>query len=103
MNILISLQSDSELISYETISLAFVLASFDHHVQLHLTTTAHTVLFDNSTRLHGMAKSLALYDMPNLWLDDFDTLNQSDIAPDLWTMLSPTPTAYPDFDSHLTF
>lgn len=103
MNILISLQSDSELISYEAISLAFVLASFDHQVQLHIAKTTHAVLFDTSTRLHGMAKSLALYDMPTLWLDGFDDLTQDEITPDLWAMLDPTPSTYPNFDSHLTF
>lgn len=103
MNILICLQSDSELIGYEAISLAFVLASFDHRVQLHLKKPAHHLLLDNTTRLHGMAKSLDLYDMPALWLDDFETFNHKAIDEKLLTLLRPAPTHYPPFDSQLIF
>lgn len=105
MNILIHLRSDSELISYEAVSLAFVLASFDHQVQLRLARSAHSVLVDPNSRLHGMIKSLNLYDMPVAWLDGFDELKTDNIDGDLLAMLSPTPNGLTtdNFDSELTF
>lgn len=69
MNILITLSSDSELMGYETIALAFTLASFDHHVQLYLTGDSHRLLQDSQSRLYGMIQSLDLYDLPLAWTD----------------------------------
>lgn len=74
MNILLKITTDSELISYEAISLAFVLASFDHHVQILLTVGSRTLFLDDSTRIFGMIQSLALYDLPQAWVD-FDVSN----------------------------
>lgn len=76
MNILIKIHTDSELIGYEAVALAFLLASFDHQVQLYLGGASEALLKDNSTRLFGMIQSLALYDMPMAWtvfdVGDFD-------------------------------
>lgn len=77
MNILIKIHSDSELIGYEAVALAFLLASFDHQVQLYLGGASGVLLKDNSTRLFGMIQSLALYDMPMAWtafdVSEFDS------------------------------
>lgn len=74
MNLLISIKTDSELISYEAIALAFLLASFDHKIQL---------IFDNidcltnpTNRIYGMIQSLALYDLPKAWVTkDYNALD----------------------------
>lgn len=63
-NFLINIQSDSELISYEAIALAFTLATFDHQVQLCFFEPSQTVLTDKTSRLYGMIQSLSLYDLP---------------------------------------
>ena len=67
MKLLIIIQSDSELICYEAFALAFLLASFDHKIQLYVCTDSLTVLNDPSTRAHGMISSLELYDLPIAW------------------------------------
>lgn len=80
MKILLYLSSDSELINYESISLAFVLASFDHIVQLKIAPNVLPVLSDPNSRLYGMIQSLSLYDLPAAWVDDmalFSHLPQS--------------------------
>lgn len=81
MNILLKITTDSELISYEAISLAFVLASFDHHVQILLTVGSHTLFLDENTRIFGMIQSLELYDLPQAWVDfdvsDVDVLQNT--------------------------
>lgn len=70
MNYLINIKTNSELISYEALALAFVLASFDNVVQVHFTGQSGEVLSDNTSRVYGMIQSLALYDMPKAWIDD---------------------------------
>ena len=65
MNILIKLASDNELIAYEALALAFVLATFDHNVRLFFDTPAHVLLDDPNSRVYGMIQSLDLYDMDN--------------------------------------
>lgn len=89
-SIYIHLCSGNELICYESMALAFVLASFDYYVQLHITKAATAVLDSPDSRLHGMAKSLALYDMPPLWLDDLSMLSHKTLYP----VCQPTPTAF---------
>lgn len=99
MNILIKLNSDSELIGYETFALAFLLASFDHHVQLLLSNKSVVLFDDEHTRVFGMVQSLALYDLPMAWAE-------FDIAPldkRLHTVLTPTPKNVAEFDSVLEF
>lgn len=99
MKILIELSSDSELIGYETFALAFLLASFDHHVQLCLLDKSVALLMDDSTRVFGMIQSLALYDLPVAWADfDVALLDER-----LHNALSPIPKSYDDFDSVLCF
>lgn len=99
MNILIKIGSDSELIAYEAVALAMLLASFDHKVQVYLTGKSDYLLKDKSTRLFGMVQSFALYDMPMAWtdfiLDDFD--------PSIQAVLKPAQGAFDDFDSVLEF
>lgn len=76
MNILLKITTDSELISYEAVSLAFVLASFDHHVQILLTQSSRALFLDEKTRIFGMIQSLALYDLPQAWVDfDMSTID----------------------------
>lgn len=91
MHIYLHLQSDKELICYEAMALSFVLASFEHLVQVHLTGDALEVLCDPKSRLYGMAQSLTLYDMPPLWLDDLSPLAQ---LPALHSVCQPTPSDY---------
>lgn len=67
MKILIKITTDSELISYEALSLAFLLASFDHSVQVYFDNTA--TLADSRTRSYGMVQSFMLYDMPTAWVN----------------------------------
>ena len=100
MNILIIIDTDSELIAYEAMALAMLLASFDHAVQLQLGAITRTLLTDTRTRLYGMIQSLPLYDLPPAWVcfstDGLDT----PVAQVLHTV----DTAYTDdFDSTLTF
>lgn len=102
MNILIILQADSELICYEGMSLAFVLASFDYKVQVYIKDHATTLLFDNKTRLHGMAKSAPLYDLPSIWLDNWATLAE-DYPEALRACLCLVPDTLDEFDTTLTF
>ncbi len=103
MKFLINIETDSELVAYEAIALAFVLASFDHTVQLLFKDKSIAVLQDNNSRLYGMVQSLDLYDMGTAWAtftpDEFARLDD-----DIQAMLCPAPdhqTA--DFDSVLTF
>ncbi|WP_066799823.1 hypothetical protein [Moraxella oblonga] len=81
MNILIKIQTNSELISYEAISLAFVLASFDHKIQLMLGINSRSLFLDKGTRIYGMIQSLDLYDLPQAWVDfdvsDVDVLQNT--------------------------
>ncbi len=69
-SILIRLSSPHELICYEAISLAMTLATFDYQVQLLCEASVFGVLMNPHSRIHGMLKSLALYDMPPVWLTD---------------------------------
>lgn len=69
MKILMTITTDSELISYEALALAFVLASFDHPVQLYLDGDVFEVLCDKHSRIYGMIQSLELYDMPKAWIN----------------------------------
>ena len=102
MNILIHLNSDSELITYEACALAFLLASFDHQVQLCLSPAAIGVVQDSGSRLHGMVKSAPLYDLPPLWTDR-DSLSL--LSDDFQAVFAPTPAGEltSRFDSHLRF
>lgn len=74
MNILLKITTDSELISYEAVGLAFVLASFDHHVQILLVESSRALFLDEKTRIFGMIQSLELYDLPQAWVD-FDVFD----------------------------
>lgn len=69
MDILIDIDTDSELKSYEAVSLGFVLASFDHHVQFCVCKNTLPILTDPTSRLYGMIQSLHLYDLPKAWTD----------------------------------
>ncbi|OOR91515.1 hypothetical protein B0181_02865 [Moraxella caviae] len=72
MKLLVKLNNDSELIGYETLALAFTLASFDHEVQLYFTGDTLATLQDSHSRLCGMVQSLDLYDLPKAWADFSD-------------------------------
>ena len=74
MKILITINTNSELIGYEALSLGFVLASFDHQVQFYLTQNSQPLFDDKNGRPYGMIHSLDLYDLPQAWAD-FDGQN----------------------------
>lgn len=107
MKIHILLDNDSELIAYETMSLAFVLASFDNEVQLEFGNATQALLQTPNARLIGMIKSLPLYDLPPAWanfdLIEFSQNSTGAFDDELTANLMPTPTDKPNFDSYLTF
>ena len=70
MSILIRLTTATELATYEGCALALTLASFGHDVQLMLSSSVFGILMQPESRLHGMIKSLDLYDIPPAWLPD---------------------------------
>lgn len=97
MNILLKISTDNELIAYEAMSLAFFLATFEHHLQLYFLGNSDALLLDSGTRIFGMIQSLALYDMPCAWADfdtQFDPMIQN-------TLTKPNKTL--EFDSILRF
>lgn len=101
MKFLITINTDSELISYEAIALAFTLATFDHTVQLSFGKNILTVLMDTSTRIYGMVQSLELYDLPLAYHefgDDFGKLN-----PAIQAVLTTGVPVLDDYDTVLTF
>lgn len=103
MKFLISIGTDSELIAYEAIALAFVLASFDHVVQLLFKDKSIAVLQDNNSRLYGMVQSLDLYGIDKAWAT-FMADELASLDGDIQAMLCPTPDHQTtDFDSVLTF
>lgn len=70
MSILIRLTTATEVATYEGCALALTLASFGHQVQLMLGSSVFGILMQPKSRLHGMIKSLDLYDIPPAWLAD---------------------------------
>lgn len=79
MKFLIHIQSGSELITYEALSLAFVLASFEHLVTLYFSHDSIEVLTDPTSRLYGMVQSLQLYDIEKAYLSQkFDKTRLDD-------------------------
>lgn len=72
MKILITIKTDSELQSYEATALAFLLASFNHDVQLYFANNVFNILNHPNSRIHGMIQSLEFYDMPKAWVRDSD-------------------------------
>lgn len=101
MNILINIHTDSELIAYEAISLAFTMASFDHQVQLFLGGRSDMLLQDPKSRLYGMIQSLDLYDIPKAW-HGFDGINHLPL--DIIDHIEVAPQDDPSqFDSVLSF
>ena len=67
MKILIHIQADNELLCHEAFSMAFALASFDHHIQLWLDDACLTIIDQRSPKLGKMLSSLDMYDMPKAW------------------------------------
>lgn len=74
--ILIRIQSSNELLSYESISLAMTLSTFDYYVQLVFDIKSFGILAKPNGRIYNMLKSLPLYDLPPIWLDDPSTDKQ---------------------------
>lgn len=102
MKILVQLQSSNEQLCHEGLSLAFALASFDHHIQLWLGDDMTHLLYSYNHQLTKMLTSLDLYDMPPAWT----TLDLSSIVyPPLQSNLSALPEkiCLDDFDSILNF
>lgn len=71
MKILIHLQSATPLLCHEALSLAFALATFEHEIQLWLDTKSVATFLTSST-LVKMLGSLALYDIPPVWVSATD-------------------------------
>lgn len=70
MSILIRLTTATETATYEGCALALTMATFGHEVQLMLGSAVFGILMQPNSRLHGMIKSLDLYDLPPAWLPD---------------------------------
>ncbi|MFA9485417.1 hypothetical protein LU276_04230 [Moraxella haemolytica] len=102
MKFLITISTDSELISYEAVALGFTLASFDHEVQFYFTGNSHLALNDKQSRIYGMVQSLELYDIAKAWTDfSHDTIFDEMIDGLLLRLDAPPMTT--DFDSVLEF
>lgn len=69
MNILITIDSKTELQCYEAAALALTLATFDHNIQLWISNSAFDILLNANSRFTGMIKSLDLYDIAPAWID----------------------------------
>lgn len=70
VSILIRLTTPSETATYEGCALALTMATFGNNVQLMLGSSVFGILMQPDSRLHGMIKSLDLYDLPPAWLPD---------------------------------
>ena len=101
MKFLIKINTDSELISYEAIALAFTLATFDHAVQLSFGKNSLTVLMDESTRIYGMAQSLELYDLPKAYHEFAD--EPAKLSPAIQAVLTIGQPTLDGYDTVLTF
>ncbi len=80
MKILVILQSSDELLAYEGLSLAFLLASFDHHVSLQMHGKLVPLLQSQSGCIYGMLQAIALYDISHISVScyaDFATLDSA--------------------------
>lgn len=66
--ILVMLVSTQDKLLEEAVSAALVFASFEHHVQIALTEDSAFLLSASQHKTHKMLSSLALYDMPDLWV-----------------------------------
>lgn len=102
MRFLIKIQSDSELITYESVALGLTLASFDHEVQFYFMDSTASVLADETSRLYGMVQSLDLYDIPKAWAT-FDVNQFDDIIKDVLTQTEGVQVDLSLFDSVLEF
>lgn len=102
--ILVLLDNPNRLSLEEGISAAMVMASFDHHVQLALTEQTACTLENDTSKAYKMLTSLALYDMPPLWVvyDHAEpTQPNTDISVELMTTQKLEETSN-DFDAVLT-
>ena len=70
MSLLIRLTTATETATYEGCALALTLASFGQDVQLMLSSSVFGLLMQPESRLHGMIKSLDLYEIAPAWLPD---------------------------------
>lgn len=77
MKILITLSTPNALVASEMLSLAFVLSSFEHTIQLHLEPSLLD-LFAANPRLIAMLTAAPLYDLPPTWCDQPQLFVQKD-------------------------
>ncbi|MDO5652199.1 MAG: hypothetical protein Q4G13_08740 [Moraxella sp.] len=105
MKILIHITSNSELITYEAIALAFLLASFDNEIQLQFDGASIDRLKDKNSRLYGMIQSIHLYDIPKAWAAWENTLLYAQLDNVIKTVLTQDYNDKPndEFDSVLCF
>lgn len=102
MKFLITISTDSELVSYEAITLGFTLASFDHQVRFYFTGDSHRVLSDEQSRIYGMVQSLELYDIACAWADFDDSIRFHAVINDVLQRID-APPQLAEFDSILSF
>ncbi|WP_323842733.1 hypothetical protein [Moraxella sp. Pampa] len=102
MKFLIKIQSDSELINYEAISLGLTLASFDHQVQFYFSGLSHVILNDSRSRTYGMVQSLSLYDIKQPWISFDKHIILNTTIDDMMLHLDDPPKMM-DFDGILEF
>ncbi|WP_019671966.1 hypothetical protein [Psychrobacter lutiphocae] len=100
MAILIRLTTPTETATYEGCALALTLATFGQQVQLMLGSSVFGILMQPTSRLHGMIKSLDLYDIPPAWLpnDVFSSWITAMVANDVAQQIDFIPE---DFDSSI--
>lgn len=99
MKILIVLSTPNALIISEMLSLAYVLSSFDHEIQLYLKPSV-LALFAANPRLIAMLTAAPLYDLPPTWADNPTPFIQQDTR--FGEILCQTPHHHhDDFDSTL--
>lgn len=99
MKILITLSTPNALVASEMLSLAFVLSSFEHTIQLHLEPSLLD-LFAANPRLIALLQATPLYDLPPVWVDNLQSFVQENGG--FSQLLCQTPKHSPDdFDSKI--
>lgn len=98
MKILIKIHADNDLLCHEALSMAFALASFEHEIQLLLGDYLLQRLKNDPTgKFANMLSALDLYDMPNAWVNDVESLQHFSIS--CSNQLAEKPENLPNFDT----
>lgn len=98
MKILIKIHADNDLLCHEALSMAFALASFEHEIQLVLGDyLIERLIAEPAGKFANMLSSLDLYDMPNAWVNDLESLQHFSIG--CINQLAQQPEKLPMFDT----